>query len=171
MQQELKFDAGIPETTSLVSLKVPAEWKLIRLRECPMPGNLMIGDTPARIVQYWQAHVEQSPLFNPCVESAVVLFLNTRARILGHCFVATGTIDTVFVHPREVFRAAITANAASIVLAHNHPSGESEPSEADIRVTREIARAGQILKISLTDHLIIGRNNWTSLRQSGVLGL
>ena len=84
-----------------------------------------------------------------------------------------GTLDTLLVHPREVFRAAIAANAAAVVLAHNHPSGDPTPSEADIKVTRDLIRAGQLLKIDVLDHVIIGRatperpKDYASLRELG----
>ena len=85
----------------------------------------------------------------------------------------TGTLDTLLVHPREVFKAAIAANAAAVVLAHNHPSGDPTPSEADIKVTRDLIRAGQLLKIEVLDHVIIGRatperpKDYASLRELG----
>ena len=85
----------------------------------------------------------------------------------AHVLVAHGTLDTILVHPREVFRAAITANAAVIVLAHNHPSGEATPSEADIKVTRDLIRAGQLLKIEVLDHVIVGNGQRASLRELG----
>src|SRR5262249_41405768 len=71
--------------------------------------------------------------------------------------ISEGTLDTILVHPREVFKTAIAANAAALVLAHNHPSGDPTPSEADIKVTRDLIRAGQLLKIEVLDHVIIGR--------------
>jgi DNA repair protein RadC len=71
------------------------------------------------------------------------------------------------VHPREVFRPAIIAAAAAIVIAHNHPSGEANPSEADIKVTRDLIRAGQLLKIELLDHVIMGADRHCSLRAMG----
>jgi DNA repair protein RadC len=87
--------------------------------------------------------------------------------------VSRGTLDTILVHPREVFKTAITANAAALVLAHNHPSGDPTPSEADIKVTRDLIRAGQLLKIEVLDHVIIGRataerpRDYVSLRELG----
>lgn len=85
----------------------------------------------------------------------------------GHQIITHGTMDTVLVHPREVFRCAIVASAACIAVMHNHPSGEPSPSEADIKVTRDLMRAGQLLKIELIDHKIIGNPAYTSLRQLG----
>ena len=95
-----------------------------------------------------------------------MLVLNTRRRILGHNLVALGTLDSVNVHAREVFKPAIAISAHALILMHNHPSGDSSPSDADIKVTRDLIRAGQLLKIELLDHLIIGETT-TSLRELG----
>ncbi len=107
------------------------------------------------------------------VESFQVLHLNTRKKLIRVEEIADGTLDTLLVHPREVFRSAIVANAAAIVLIHNHPSGDPSPSEADIKVTRDLIRAGQLLKIEVVDHIIIGRasatrpKDYASLRELG----
>ena len=107
------------------------------------------------------------------VEKLQVLLLNTRRRLIRVEEVTDGTIDTLLVHAREVFKPAIAANAAAIVLAHNHPSGDPTPSEADIKVTRDLIRAGQLLKIEVLDHIILGRatperaKDYASLRELG----
>jgi DNA repair protein RadC len=107
------------------------------------------------------------------VETFQVLLLNTRRRLIRVDKISDGTLDTLLVHPREVFKAAIAANAAAVVLAHNHPSGDPTPSEADIKVTRDLIRAGQLLKIEVLDHIIIGRatperpKDYASLRELG----
>ena len=85
-----------------------------------------------------------------------MLLLNTRRRVKGHLFVATGTLDTILVHPREVFRPAIVAAAGAVAIMLNRPSGEPEPSEADIKTTRDLIRAGQLLKIEVLDHANVG---------------
>lgn len=109
------------------------------------------------------------------VETFQILLLNTRRRLIKVEQVSDGTLDTILVHPREVFRAAIACNAAALVLIHNHPSGDPTPSEADIRVTRDLLRAGQVLKIEVLDHVILGRataeraKDWVSLREMGYL--
>lgn len=111
--------------------------------------------------------------FGRNVETLLVLLLNTRRRLIRVAEVSDGTVDTLLVHAREVFRHAIAANAAAIVLAHNHPSGDPTPSEADIKVTRDLIRAGQLLKIEVLDHIILGRataeraKDWSSLRELG----
>jgi len=128
---------------------------------------MQLCDTPDKVVDYWNLAIKSSPLFNPECECFYVLLLNTRRRVKAHILVADGTLDTILVHPREVFRAAITAGAAAVVLAHNHPSGEATPSEADIKVTRDLIRAGQLLKIDVVDHVIIGNGQRASLKELG----
>jgi len=147
--------------------KHPAEWRVVAMRECPIPKHMQICDAPQRAADYWRTHVENAAYFNPEVECLIVLHLNIRRRIRGHHLVSMGTNDTILVHPREVFRAALIAGAASIVLMHNHPSGEPQPSEADIRVTRDLIRGGQLLKTEVADHVIIGRPDHCSLRELG----
>lgn len=128
-------------------------------------------DTPERVADLLR---EQNRVYT--VENFQVILLNTRRRLIRVVRLAQGTLDTILVHPREVFRPAIAANAAAIVVAHNHPSGDPTPSEADIRVTRDLLRAGQLLKIDLLDHVILGRRtderprDYLSLRELGYLG-
>ncbi len=125
-------------------------------------------DNPATVVDFMR---ESNRLKN--VEIFQVLLLNARKKLIRAEEISQGLIDTLLVHPREVFRAAIVANAACIVLVHNHPSGDPTPSEADIKVTRDLIRAGQLLKIEVVDHIIIGRittgraKDYASLRELG----
>jgi DNA repair protein RadC len=144
------------------------EFKVVALRECPLPQDLQLCDTPVKVFEYWNAHILTHPYFNPECECFVTFLLNTRRRVKGHCLISIGTMDTLLVHPREVFRPAVISGAAAIVLAHNHPSGESAPSEADIKVTRDLIRAGQLLKIDVLDHVVIGRGEYKSLREMGM---
>ncbi len=107
------------------------------------------------------------------VEQFQVALLNTRRRLIQVEKVSQGTLDSLLVHPREVFRSAISANASALILVHNHPSGDPAPSEADIRVTRDLIRAGQLLKIEVLDHIILGRcstertKDFVSLKELG----
>ena len=107
------------------------------------------------------------------VETFQVLLLNTRHRLIRVEEISQGTLDTILVHPREVFKSAIAARAAALVLVHNHPSGDPTPSEADIKVTRDLIRAGQLIKIEVLDHVILGRatverpKDYSSLRELG----
>ncbi len=145
----------------------PKEFKVMALRDCPVPSEMLVCETPRQVADYWRLHIATTPQFNPECECMAVLMLNTRNRVKGHQLLTIGTLDTILVHPREVFRCAIIAAAASVILIHNHPSGEPTPSEADIKVTRDLIRAGQLLKIELTDHVIIGNPNYSSLRELG----
>jgi DNA repair protein RadC len=107
------------------------------------------------------------------VENFQVVLLNTRRRLIRVEKIAQGTLDSLLVHPREVFKLAIAASASAIVLVHNHPSGDPSPSEADIKVTRDLIRAGQLLKMEVLDHIILGRRtperpkDYLSLREQG----
>lgn len=149
-------------------MKPPAEFKVMRVRDCGTPADIV--DTPDRVFDYWKANVATAPWFDPAKEAFVVLILNTRRRILGHNLVALGGLDNVAVHPREVFRPVIVAAGSAIILAHNHPSLDSSPSEADIRVTRDLVGAGKLLKIEILDHVIIGAS-FSSLRSLGYFHL
>ena len=150
-----------------------AEYRLVPLHDALPPGQMAMGDTPERIADYWRAHVQTSPTFAPTVENAVLVMLNTRRRITGHFHLSTGTLDTCFIHPREIFRTVILSGASAFILTHNHPTGEATPSEGDIKVTRDILRAGQLLKIELLDHVIVGHpaegKGFCSLRELGYL--
>jgi DNA repair protein RadC len=107
------------------------------------------------------------------VENFQVVLLTTRRRLIRVERVSQGTLDTLLVHTREVFRPAISANASALILVHNHPSGDPTPSEADIKVTRDLIRAGQLLKIEILDHIILGRRtderakDYASLKELG----
>jgi DNA repair protein RadC len=145
----------------------PYEYKVVPLRECPTPENMQLCDTPDAAANYWRLHVPQNPYFNPECECFTVLLLNTRRRVKAHQIVSFGTHDTILVHPLNVFRLAVITSAAAVVLMHNHPSGDATPSEADIKVTRDLIRAGQLLKIEVLDHVIMGNPNRCSLRELG----
>lgn len=147
----------------------PQEWKVVSLRECPTPDALQMCDTPEKAVEYWNTHVRNQPYVSADCECLVVLLLNTRRRVKGHHLVSIGTLDTILVSPSAVFRVAVIAAAAAIVCMHNHPSGEAMPSEADIKVTRDLMRAGQLLRIELVDHIIVGAGQHCSLRTLGYL--
>jgi DNA repair protein RadC len=145
----------------------PREYKVVSIRECPVPDSLQICETPDKAAEYWRQNITSAPYFNPECECFVVLLLNTRRRVKGHQLVSIGTLDTILVHPREVFRIAVLMAAAAIVMMHNHPSGEPTPSEADIKITRDLIRAGQLLKIEVLDHVIVGNPQHCSLRELG----
>ena len=145
----------------------PYEYKVTPLRECPTPENLKFCNTPIDVIRYWRLHIATHPYFNPDCECLAVLLLNARLRIKGHNLVSIGTLDTVLASPREVFRVAVITAAASIIVMHNHPSGDSCPTDNDIRVTRRLLKAGDFLEIKLLDHIVVGQGNTSSLRELG----
>ena len=145
-------------------MKTPCEFKVMRVREC-VSSDLLI-ETPAQAVEYWQKNIPQSSWFDPNKEALVALVLNTRRRIIGHNLVTLGLLDACMAHPRECFRPVIVASGSAVILVHNHPSGDPNPSQADIQTTRELIRASRLLKIDLLDHIIVG-TTWLSLRELG----
>lgn len=97
-------------------------------------------------------------------EQLVVLLLNTKNRVIKEEIISIGTLNSNLVHPREVFKSAIQNSAANIIVLHNHPSGNSEPSREDIAATEKLVKAGQILGIKVFDHIIIGDHTYTSMK-------
>jgi hypothetical protein len=112
-------EIALRETAIPRSKPSSQEFKVISLRECPLPDDLHLCDTPQKAAEYWRLHVETIPYFNPECECFVVLMLNTRRRVKGHQLVSIGTRDTILIHPREVFRAAVIVAASALVLLHN----------------------------------------------------
>jgi DNA repair protein RadC len=160
---ELKQIAGVGPDKAATLV---AAFALARRMEQERREESPVLDNPATVVNFMR---ETNRLRN--VESFQVLLLNVRKKLIRVQEISHGLLDTILVHPREVFRAAIAAIAAGIVLMHN-PSGDPAPSEADIKVTRDLIRAGQLLKIEVVDH-VIGRatvaraKDFASLRELG----
>lgn len=102
-------------------------------------------------------------------ERCVAALLDTKHRLLRTVTVSVGSLDHTFMSPREVLRDALLANAAAIVLAHNHPSGDPQPSRDDEAITRRLVQAAEVVGIELLDHLVIGGSRWVSLARRGVL--
>jgi len=102
-------------------------------------------------------------------EQLVVFYLDARNRECSRETISIGTLNANLIHPREIFEPAVRNLANSVVLAHNHPTGEPEPSEDDIEITAQIVKAGKILGIEVLDHVIIGSNSYVSLKERGLL--
>jgi DNA repair protein RadC len=98
-------------------------------------------------------------------ERFAVLLLDIKNRLLGSQVITIGTATETLIHPREIFREAIKQGANRLIVAHNHPSGELEPSMEDIKTTEKLLKGGQFLGIPLLDHLILGNGNYQSIRQ------
>ena len=102
-------------------------------------------------------------------EQFIIACLNTKNEPTNITVVSVGSLNKAIVHPREVFKTAILSNAASIMAFHNHPSGETTPSQQDIQLTNRLYEAGELLGIKLLDHLIIGDGTFTSLKEKDYL--
>lgn len=102
-------------------------------------------------------------------EYVLCLSLDSGSRLIARRVVTIGTLTSSLIHPREVFAAPLKDRAASVVIAHNHPSGDANPSRADIAVTQQLVAAGQILGVAMRDHLIVTRDTSYSFRGSGLL--
>jgi DNA repair protein RadC len=101
-------------------------------------------------------------------EHFLAVLLDTRGQVIKISEISVGSLDTSIVHPREVFREAMTASAASVIFVHNHPSGNPEPSEEDVKLTERLAQAGEIVGIDVLDHIIIGDKSYLSLKRKGL---
>ena len=134
-----------------------------------MQGEAPLLDTPELVADYLR---DENRSYD--VENFQAVLLNSRRKLIKVEKISQGLVDSLLVHPREVFRGAIAANASTIVLVHNHPSGDPTPSESDIRVTRDLIRAGQLLKIEVADHIILGHRTaanskgYFSMREMGL---
>ena len=102
-------------------------------------------------------------------EQFIIACLNTKNEPTNISVVSVGSLNKAIVHPREVFKTAILSNAASVMAFHNHPSGETTPSQQDIQLTNRLYEVGELLGIKLLDHLIIGDGTFTSLKEKGYL--
>ncbi len=102
-------------------------------------------------------------------EEFAIFLLDIKNRIIAQEVVFIGSLNSCIVHPREIFKKAIKISAASIILCHNHPSGDSTPSGEDISITRRLVEAGEIIGIHVLDHIIIGDGRFDSLRERGVI--
>ncbi|MBI2980325.1 MAG: DNA repair protein RadC [Chloroflexi bacterium] len=101
-------------------------------------------------------------------EHFLALLLDTRGRVIKIAEISVGSLDTSIVHPREVFKEAMSASAASVIFVHNHPSGDCQPSEDDKKMTKRLVEAGEIVGIDVLDHIIIGDKDYLSLKREGL---
>jgi len=129
----------------------------------PELKNFNIKD-PESVVKAIRASIKDK-----AKEHFKLILLNPRNKIIGISTISIGTLNASLVHPREVFKDAIMHTAASVVLAHNHPSGDPEPSEDDIKITKKLVDSGKILGIEVLDHIIIGKNNFCSFKERGLI--
>ncbi len=134
-----------------------------RLEGYPEAGDKPIVKTPDEVVSLVRGRLRGKKK-----EHFLALLLDTRNQLIKVAEISIGSLDTSIVHPREVFKEAISASAATIIFAHNHPSGDPEASEDDIKLTKRLAEAGEIVGIDVLDHIIIGDKNYLSLKREGL---
>ena len=120
--------------------------------------------TPSSIAQYYMEDMRHSRQ-----ESMKLILLDTKSRLISDTDISKGTINSAVISPRELFVEALKKNAVSIVLLHNHPSGDPKPSKADVLITRRVHEAGMLIGIELLDHIIIGDNCYFSMREKELL--
>lgn len=120
--------------------------------------------TPASIARYYMEDMRHQKQ-----ERMKLLLLNTKSRLIGETEISKGTVNASIVSPRELFIEALQKNAVSIILLHNHPSGDPEPSREDILVSQRVFEAGNMIGVELLDHIIIGDNCYVSLKEQGYL--
>ena len=133
------------------------------VRECPKEDRPTIS-TPGDVMGLMRPQ-----LADRTTEEFWVLCLDARNKLCGSKMVAKGTLNATIVHPREVFKPAIMTNAASVILVHNHPSGDTSPSSDDTTLTVRLVKAGEILGIDVLDHVIVGHNNYYSLKEANLM--
>ncbi len=157
---ELQAEKGLgPAKTA----QLKAALELGRRMLLAAPEDQFIVRSPTDAAQFLMAemsHLEQ--------EHFRVLYLNTRNRLLGSETVYVGNLNASHIRVSEVFREAVKRNCASLIVAHNHPSGDPTPSPEDVEVTRLLVAAGKLLDIEVLDHLIIGQQRFVSLRERGL---
>lgn len=133
----------------------------LAVRETPAEGGLVC--TPPQVYE------KLKDMENLIQEAFVVLLLDSKNQLIRRKLITLGTVSSSLVHPRETFREAIIEGASSIILGHNHPSGDPTPSSEDIRVTKQLINAGEIIGIKVLDHIVIGEDgSYLSLRESGL---
>jgi len=134
-----------------------------RLEGCPSGDNKQIIKNPVDV-----AALVKNILAGKKKEHFITILLDTRAQVIKYCETSVGSLDASIVHPREVFTEAIAASAASMILVHNHPSGDPTPSTEDIGLTKRLVEVGQIIGIEVLDHIIIGDNKYLSMKAKGL---
>jgi DNA repair protein RadC len=133
-----------------------------------LEGYAEAGDKPLVKTPDDVASVVSGRLKGKKKEHFLTLLLDTRNRLIKVAEISIGSLDSSIVHPREVFKEAISASAASVIFVHNHPSGDSEASEDDIKLTKRLAEVGEIVGIDVLDHIIVCDNDYLSLKGKGL---
>ena len=143
--------------------QIKAAFELANRLAGPEIGDKPLVKTPEEVINLVKGRLKGKKK-----EYFLALLLDTRNQLIKVAEISIGSLDTSIVHPREVFREAISASAASVIFAHNHPSGDPTASEDDIKLTKRLAGAGGIIGIDVLDHIIIGDKNYLSLKREAL---
>ncbi len=135
-----------------------------RLEGYPETGKRLPVKTPDEVVTLVRGRLRGRKK-----EHFLLLLLDTRGQLIKLSEISVGSLDTSIVHPREVFKEAMSASASSVICVHNHPSGDPEPSEDDIKLSKRLVQAGEIVGIDVLDHVIIGDKAYLSLKSKGLM--
>ena len=138
--------------------------RMVRDGRVPIMEAPVIIRTPADTIPVLEAE-----LGSKSAEVFLALAMNTKNHVIAILPVSQGSLNASIVHPRELFQRAILSNGASLILAHNHPSGDASPSPEDIALTRRLVEAGQLLDIPILDHIILGYGNFYSFKEHGLI--
>lgn len=122
--------------------------------------------SPDKVVEMTREYLD---LENCDKEYFIAIYLDKKIKVNAANIVSIGTLDNALVHPREVFKPALLCSAAAVILAHNHPSGDPKPSANDVEITKKLIEAGEIIGISIIDHVIIGQGRYVSLKEKGII--
>lgn len=144
--------------------RLAATFELTRRLRARLPGTRILLSTPS------QVYAAFAPLMEDLRREVFrVALLDAQNGLLRDCVVSEGTLSASLVHPREVFKPAILESAASVVLLHNHPSGDPTPSREDVRLTRQLVECARLLGLRVHDHLVIGHGRFVSLAEQGMI--
>ena len=165
------LEAGIDEITSIKGIKNIKASQIIAIGELVRRINML------NLIRVGKSITSPTDIANLVMKEMVslkqevlkLIMLDTKNNIIGIKDVFKGSLNTSIVHPREIFKEALKKSSSSIIICHNHPSGDSTPSKEDINITIRLKESGKIIGIDLLDHLIIGKNNYVSLKEKGII--
>jgi len=147
------------------AMKINAMFEIFRRTNKLMKKGFKVQiKTASDVYQYYVDELQ-----NKTKEYFYALFLDTKNRILKEELVSIGTLNESLIHPRELFNSAVQASCNSVIIVHNHPSGDCVPSDSDKEVTKVLVEAGEIMGIKVLDHVIIGKEGFVSLKESGLM--
>jgi len=166
------INASIEELQQVDGIKENSATMLKIVKECALRmswQNLQNEDLP--VISNWDSMIDycRAAMGYLEVEEFRIVFLNNKFKVIGEEIQQRGTVNNVAIHPREVIKSAINHGASAIILAHNHPSGDTVPSKADMDVTKQIAEAAKLVNIQLLDHLIVSKNIVYSFKDHGII--